>query len=113
MVRKKRVAKKKPEDEPLHTGGPSVEPELIKGDTIVELPTSPEVEDCPEGYGWDAVARKCVEINPVKTALKFIVADLEADPLVPLIPTMWDYGHKIIPRYEKLMAQLKRLAGDD
>lgn len=47
---------------------------------------------------------------PDTLSLRTIVAELEADPLVPLMCEYpREYGEKILPRYRKLLAQLKSL----
>lgn len=90
MSRKKRVAKKKVEEKPI--GG--------KHAPLPEVTWTPVIEAKAGAM--------------LKDELKKIVADLEADPLLPLIPQYpREYGEKMYPRYQRLLAQLKKLAGDD
>jgi len=86
VKRKKKVVKIEPQPE---------EPTVSIGPTY---PIATESADAPAP-------------TSIRGQLKSIIAEFEADPLVPMdCEYPREYGEKIFPRYQKFLVQLKKLA---
>jgi hypothetical protein len=78
----------------------------------VEKPKTEEPDSFPGIVAEVEEEKPMLTETSVKEQLKAIVAELEADPLCRIYPQLpREYGEKIYPRYQKLMAKLKALAG--
>jgi len=83
---------------------------MVKRKSVAAKPTVTEEPQPPKEEPIVTLVSPAPAVD-VKSALKVIVAELEADPLVPMdCEYPREYGEKIFPRYQKFFAQLKKLA---